>query len=115
MTAPPEAFRNETRQPPAIRVGADQPLPTGKVTSRTCEPSWRRIARAGFQQGEPEPLDAYRKFLEERQARGDFSIVNKKLETEFWRYYHTNAIHSFYPPGSKEESQAFATAPWLQD
>jgi hypothetical protein len=42
--------------------------------------------RISFQQRGPEPLDAYRRFLEERQARGDFNIVNKKLEAEFWHY-----------------------------
>lgn len=66
-----------------------------------------------FQQGGPEPLDAYRKFLEERQARGDFAILNKALETEFWRYYRTDAIHSFYRRGSKEEAQAFDVPWWL--
>jgi hypothetical protein len=64
-----------------------------------------------FQQGGPEPLDAYRRFLEEQQARGDFRILNKDLKTAFWRYYLTDSIHSFYAPGSSEEAQAFAT-PW---
>ena len=65
-----------------------------------------------FQQGGPEPLDAYRKFLEERQARGDFKIVNKDFEAAFWRYYRTDSIHSFYPRRSREEAQAFAAPPW---
>jgi hypothetical protein len=65
-----------------------------------------------FQQGGPEPLDAYRKFLEQRQAAGDFSIDNEALADEFWRYFKDNSIHSFYKPGSQEEAQAFATAPW---
>jgi hypothetical protein len=66
-----------------------------------------------FQQGGPEPLDAYRRFLEAARARGDFEIVDPDLEAAFWRYYRTDAIHSFYPPGSSEESQAFATPWWL--
>lgn len=65
-----------------------------------------------FQQGGPEPLDAYRKFLRESQARGDFTILNKDLEAVFWRYYVTDSIHSFYPRGSAEEAQAFAAPPW---
>lgn len=68
-----------------------------------------------FQQGGPEPLDAYRTFLEEAQARGDFAITDPGLEPEFWRYYRTDSIHSFFEPGSPEEAQAFATAPWLSD
>ncbi len=65
-----------------------------------------------FQQGGPEPLDAYRTFLEEQQARGDFEILNKDLEAAFWRYYRTDSIHSFYRPGGKEEAQAFAVPFW---
>lgn len=65
-----------------------------------------------FQQGGPEPLDAYRRFLEEAQARGEFEITNPALEGEFWRYYRDDSIHSFYPAGSPEEKRAFADPPW---
>jgi hypothetical protein len=65
-----------------------------------------------FQQGGPEPLDAYRKFLQEMQARGDFTILNKGIEAGFWHYYVTDSIHSFYPRGSAEEAQAFSAPPW---
>jgi hypothetical protein len=65
-----------------------------------------------FQQGGPEPLNAYRRFLEEAQAQGEFRIVNKDLEAAFWRYYRNDSIHSFYTRGSKEEAQAFAAPPW---
>jgi hypothetical protein len=66
-----------------------------------------------FQQGGPEPLDAYRLFLEQQQAQGNFKILNKDLEPAFWRYFVTDSIHSFYPRGSIEESQAFSV-PWWQ-
>ena len=69
--------------------------------------------RIVFQQGGPEPLDAYRTFLEERQAQGDFTIVNDALVAEFWRYFRDDSIHSFYEPGSREEAEALATPPWL--
>jgi hypothetical protein len=68
-----------------------------------------------FQQGGPEPLDAYRKFLEEDAARGDFRIANPDLEPAFWRYYRDESIHQFYEPGSTEEAKAFAAPPWLAD
>jgi hypothetical protein len=68
--------------------------------------------RIGFQQGGPEPLDAYRKFLEERQAAGDFSIENEALVAGFWRYYRDDSIHSFYEPGSADEAKAFEVEPW---
>jgi hypothetical protein len=65
-----------------------------------------------FQQGGPEPLDAYRKFLEERQAAGDFSIEDPALAAEFWRYYRDDSIHSFFEPGSADEAKAFGAEPW---
>jgi len=68
--------------------------------------------RIGFQQGGPEPLDAYRKFLEERQAAGDFSIESDAMVAEFWRYYRDDSIHSFYEKGSVEERQALSMPPW---
>jgi hypothetical protein len=68
--------------------------------------------RIGFQQGGPEPLDAYRQFLEERQAAGDFSIENDALAAEFWRYYRDDSIHSFFEPGSADEAKAFGVEPW---
>jgi hypothetical protein len=68
-----------------------------------------------FQQGGPEPLDAYRKFLEERQAAGDFSIEDPALEAAFWRYYRDESIHSFYEPGSAEEARALSVEPWSSE
>ena len=65
-----------------------------------------------FQQGGPEPLDAYRKFLEERLAAGDFSIEDPALSAEFWRYYRDESIHSFFEPGSADEAKAFGAEPW---
>jgi hypothetical protein len=66
-----------------------------------------------FQQGGPEPLDAYREFLEEQQEKGAFSIADKTLEAEFWKYYRSDSLHSFYPAGSREEAEAFETPWWL--
>jgi hypothetical protein len=60
-----------------------------------------------YQQAGPEPLDAYRRFLEEQVAQGNFRILKPDFEPEFWRYYVTDSIHDFYPPGSEEEAHAF--------
>ena len=68
-----------------------------------------------FQQGGPEPLDAYRAFLEEQQEKGAFRIADKALEAEFWKYYRTDSLHSFYPAGSRQEAQAFETPWWLTE
>ena len=68
-----------------------------------------------YQQGGPEPLDAYRLFLEQQAEAGAFRILDKTFETAFWRYYITDSLHSFYPAGSEEEARAFETPWWLTD
>ena len=68
-----------------------------------------------FQQGGPEPLDAYRLFLQEQEKKGAFTIVDKAFEEKFWEYYLTDTKHSFYPAGSSEEEQAFETPWWLTE
>jgi heat shock protein HslJ len=65
-----------------------------------------------FQQLGPEPLDAYREYLEERQAAGDFTIHEKAFEDAFWRYVTKDSMHDFYEQGSEEEAQAFSNPPW---
>lgn len=66
-----------------------------------------------YQQGGPEPLDAYRTFLQAREGRGAFKILDPAFEAEFWKYFVTDSMHSFYPKGSQEEAQAFETPWWL--
>jgi len=68
-----------------------------------------------FQQGGPEPLDAYRLFLQEQEKKGAFTILDKAFEKKFWEYYLTDSKHSFYPAGSGEEEQAFETPWWLTE
>ncbi len=65
-----------------------------------------------FQQFGPEPLDAYRRYLEERKAAGDFEIHDKAMAEKFWRYFTDDSLHSFYESGSEEEARVFSTAPW---
>lgn len=67
--------------------------------------------RIVYQQGIPEPLDAYRQFLEAAEARGDFAIADPALAADFWRYYRDASIHDFYEPGSPAEAAALAD-PW---
>ena len=71
--------------------------------------------RVIFQQGGPEPLDAYRMFLQEQKKKGAFTILDKTFEEKFWEYYLTDAKHSFYPKGSREEKQVFETPWWLTE
>jgi heat shock protein HslJ len=66
--------------------------------------------RAIYQQLGPEPLDAYRRFLEDRQRAGDFAIVVKSFEAAFWRYFTDDTRHTFFEPGT--EASAFEVPPW---
>jgi hypothetical protein len=62
------------------------------------------------QQLGPEPLDAYRRFLEEQYRAGAFAILDKSLETSFWQYFTDDSRHTFLEPGS--EASAFEIPPW---
>ncbi len=64
--------------------------------------------RVSFQQGVPEPLDAWRKFLEAAQARAEFATVDMALEKPFWQSFRNDARHSFMP------SVSDAFAPWVR-
>jgi hypothetical protein len=63
-----------------------------------------------FQQFGPEPLDAYREYLEARQEAGDFSFIDPAFETAFWDYFKDESKHDFYPP--EEAKTVFAREPW---
>ena len=65
--------------------------------------------RVIYQQGGAEPLDAYRRFFETAQEKGNFEIIEQKFEPAFWKYYTTDSIHSFY---SKEEQESAINTPW---
>jgi hypothetical protein len=65
-----------------------------------------------YQQLGPEPLDAYRQFLEQRQAEGAFTIHDQALADRFWRYFTDESIHDFMEPGGADDARAFATPPW---
>jgi hypothetical protein len=67
-----------------------------------------------YQQLGPEPLDAYRAFLRQRQAGGAFAIRDQAIEASFWRYFTDESIHDFMAPGGADEARAFAVPPWEQ-
>ncbi len=68
--------------------------------------------RVIFQQLGPEPLDAYREYLEARRKAGDFEILDPGAKQVFWEYFTDESRHDFYEPGSEEVAQAFALPPW---
>lgn len=66
------------------------------------------------QQPGPEPLDAYRQYLEERQKAGDFRIDDPAMKRTIWQYFADDSRHDFMRKGSADEARAFATPPWEQ-
>jgi len=68
--------------------------------------------RVVYQQLGPEPLDAYRQYLEEQQAAGALTIHVRALESEFWRYFTDDSMYEFFEPGT--EASAFEVPPWEQ-
>jgi len=67
--------------------------------------------RVIFQQLGPEPIDAFREFLEERQEVGAFRILDPDLVDGFWEYLVDDSIHSFFPP---EEAERAMSRPWWE-
>jgi hypothetical protein len=65
-----------------------------------------------YQQLGPEPLDAYRQFLLERQRAGAFRIHDPAMEASFWRYFTDESMHTFMAPGGEDEALAFRVPPW---
>ena len=108
------ALAEPTGSPEEIKAARDQVADAFIRQWKINQALYRQYGgRVAYQQGGPEPIDAYRRFLVEREARGDFTIVNAALAPAFWRYYFTDSIHAFFPAGSKAETAAFAAPPWL--
>lgn len=70
--------------------------------------------RVIYQQLGPEPLDAYRNFLEHKQREGAFTIDDKAMADRFWRYFTDESIHDFMERGGPDEERAFSVPPWEQ-
>ncbi len=66
--------------------------------------------RVIYQQFGPEPLDAYREYLEAQQREGAFVIHETAFEDEFWSYFSDDSKHSFFE--SATEASAFEIPPW---
>jgi hypothetical protein len=117
-----EAYLAEQRR---FMAGRGTPLPASEAESVENRAAREQIARAytlqrkidaalyrqyggriASQQGGPEPVDAYRRFLEAQAAQGRFRILDPALEAGFWRHYVTDSLHEYYAPGSAAEMQA---------
>ena len=111
-----EGMNASKEDPEAVRKDREQ---VAAAFIRQWKIDWALYKQYGgrivLQQGGPEPLDAYRHFLEEQEKRGSFTILNKAFVAKFWDYYRNDTIHRFYPAGSLEEAQAFKKPWWLKD
>lgn len=67
--------------------------------------------RAHYQQAGVQPFDAVREFLEEQEASGAFTILDKDYEDEFWAYWRRG--HRFIP--EEEAVELLATPFWVMD
>ena len=65
--------------------------------------------RVIWQQAGIEPIEAYRKFLAEHEAKGSFRIYDEPLRAQFWEYYVSNK-HVFVEPKDID----FDTPWWLK-
>lgn len=69
--------------------------------------------RVIFQQAGPEPLDAYRDFLREHEAKKSFQLLDARYEAGFWRYFTNDAMHTFY--SDAEGARSINTPWWMMD
>lgn len=98
-----EAMQRRSRE----RI-ARQMITSWKVNRSLYE---RYGGRVIFQQAGPEPVDAYRMFLEEHRDAGDFEILDEGLREQFWRYYVKDSMHTFY---DEEDGERFMQTPWWE-
>lgn len=66
--------------------------------------------RVTFQQAGPEPVDAYREFLQEERSKGSFLFFNEELDTEFGKYFADDSKHMFIT--DSEETRLLMNSPW---
>ena len=68
--------------------------------------------RVIFQQAGPEPIDAYRVFLEGHEEKGSFSIKDKRIKESFWQYFTDSKLHLFLP--ETDGKKAIHSPWWVQ-
>ena len=110
LTAEKELSAEEAKQAAAMRREmATAIIRQWKINKALYEDYGGRII---YQQLGPEPLDAYRLFLEQRRDAGAFTIHEDAFVESFWRYFTNESIHDFMEPGGEDEARAFSVPPW---
>ncbi len=101
--------------PEADMRAAEREVAQGMVTSFKINQAFYEQygGRVIFQQFGPEPVDAYRDFLKEQEREGNFEILDKQYEDEFWDYFVNDSSHSFL--SAEEGAEAMTTPWWLRE
>ncbi|RYD35304.1 MAG: hypothetical protein EOP87_07595 [Verrucomicrobiaceae bacterium] len=100
---PPERHPEETKM-------AREFVRTWKVNRELFKQYGGRVI---FQQAGPEPVDAYRDFLREEEAKGSFRITDAKAKEVFWKYFTDESMHTFLD--AKDGAQAMEIPWWLKE
>ena len=65
--------------------------------------------RVIFQQGGPEPLDAYLAFLRDQESKGAFQILDPQYKAGFWDYFIRDSSHGFF---DQDQGTELMNTPW---
>ena len=109
-----KTYRVEQQQ----ELNTDQAVSTEKNIAEEAVRNWKLnrslYSRYGggiiAKQTGPEPIDAYRSFLEEHEKQGTFIIFDPHLRQLFWDYFVNDRSHTFYP--QEEVKQIFDQPSW---
>lgn len=96
-----------TKEEEAARLEGARPFVTAWKINQSLHAQYG--GRVIFQQAGPEPLDAYRDFLREREKAGDFQILDPRCAADFWKYFTDESMHHFLP---KESGDQAMRTPW---
>lgn len=97
----------EKQQRAGQRVVAEHFVKAWKVNKALYEEYGGRVI---FQQAGPEPLDAYRKFLQDQEQKRAFRIDDEEASTAFWKYFKDDSMHVFLK--DREKAADAINRPW---
>lgn len=106
LKGPPVDPEGGVKMRTMLRDMAVQMVSRWKVNSSLYKKYGGRVV---FQQGGPEPLDAYVAFLKEQESNGKFRFANEEDKKAFWSYFINQDKHQFLP---QEEGTKLMTTPW---
>lgn len=108
LTADKPLTADEAKQQRAgRRVVAEHFVKAWKVNKALYEKYGGRVI---FQQAGPEPLDAYRKFLQEQEQKLAFRIDDEEASAAFWKYFKDDSMHVFLK--DREKAADAINRPW---